>query len=97
MHDGKRFGRSVQSRVGRRDGPHAHCRAKCVAVAREAAFHGNVATPLVQLGAVGQVYFGLPQQISHLDVRLQLSRDVLEHGLDAAALRHDAAPQPAST
>ena len=45
MHEGERFGRalcSVQSRVGRRKGPHAHRSAKSVAVAREAALHDDV-------------------------------------------------------
>eukprot|EP00964_Phaeocystis_antarctica_P114120 scaffold78084_cov63-Phaeocystis_antarctica.AAC.1 len=36
MHHGKRRRRSVQSRVGRRDGPHARRSAKSVAVACEA-------------------------------------------------------------
>jgi len=52
VHEGKRLGRSIQSRVGRRDGPHAYRRAKSVAVAREAALYGDVATPLVPFGAV---------------------------------------------
>ena len=36
IHDGKRFGRSVQCRVRHWEGPHAHRRAKSVAVTREA-------------------------------------------------------------
>ena len=73
--------------MGRRKVPHAHRRAKSVAVAREVPFHGNAAADPMRLSPCIQAVRDR--------ARLQLSGDVLAHLLDAGALRDDAAPQPA--
>eukprot|EP00964_Phaeocystis_antarctica_P007061 scaffold3826_cov78-Phaeocystis_antarctica.AAC.3 len=89
VYNGERFWRSIQSSVGRREGTHAHCRAKSVAIAHEAELHGDIDTrpcgspdTRPYASTLLRPERDLPARILHepyllgdLGVRLQLSGD----------------------
>eukprot|EP00964_Phaeocystis_antarctica_P061140 scaffold36493_cov62-Phaeocystis_antarctica.AAC.5 len=85
VYNGERFWCSIQSSVGRREGTHAHRRAKSVAVAHEAELHGDIdtrprcspyaSTLLRPERDIRARVLHEPYLIGDLGVRLQLSGD----------------------